>query len=97
MLLTLILPAAASSWQCEECCRDAGLAGCPTRVRVYGEGSEASREGAVWRVNGVWWLDCERGATFEPGATVVLDHAPADGEVIRLASPPETISVAVGW
>ena len=60
-------------------------------MRVFGEGSEAVQEGAAWRVIGAWWLDCERGATFEPGATVVLDHAPTEGEILRLASPPETV------
>ena len=87
----LLSKASAGEQRCIECCQRSGLASCPTRIRVYGEGSEQVREGAVWRVIGVWWLDCERGAAFEPGATVVLDHSPADGEVLRLASPPETI------
>jgi hypothetical protein len=92
LLLSLTLPTATAGVQrCVECCQDAGLAGCPTRLRVFGEGSEVTREGGAWRVNGLWWLDCERGATFETGATVVLDHAPSPGEIIRLASPPQTV------
>lgn len=92
LLLALFLPTAEAGVQrCIECCQEEGLAGCPTRMRVVGEGSEISREGAAWRVNGLWWLDCERGASFESGATAVLDHAPSDGEIIRLASPPETV------
>lgn len=92
VLLALLLPtASAGAQRCVECCQEQGLASCPTRMRVVGEGSEISREGAAWRVNGLWWLDCERGASFEPGATVALDHAPSDGEIIRLASPPETV------
>ncbi|MDG1478428.1 MAG: tetratricopeptide repeat protein [Myxococcota bacterium] len=91
-LLVLLLPTADAGVQrCVECCQEQGLASCPTRIRVVGEGSAVSREGAAWRVNGLWWLDCERGASFEPGATVALDHAPSDGEIIRLASPPETV------
>ena len=92
VLLALLLPtASAGAQRCVECCQEQGLASCPTRMRVVGEGSESRREGSAWRVNGLWWLDCERGASFEPGATVVLSHAPSDGEIIRLASPPETV------
>ncbi|MFT5683385.1 MAG: tetratricopeptide (TPR) repeat protein [Myxococcota bacterium] len=92
LLLTLLFSSADAGVQrCIECCQEEGLAGCPTRLRVVGEGSEINREGAAWRVNGLWWLDCERGASFEPGATAVLGHSPSDGEIIRLASPPETV------
>ena len=87
----LISAATAGEQRCVECCKRAGLSGCPTRIRMYGDGSEQIREGAAWRVIGVWWLDCERGAAFEPGATVVLDHPPADGEILRLASPASTV------
>lgn len=93
MALMLSAPphAAASGWACEDCCRAEGLAGCPTRVRVYGDGSLAVKEGTVWRVKGLWWLDCDAGISFEPGATVVVSEAPRDGEVLRLASPPATV------
>lgn len=91
LLLSQSPTADASGWECEDCCRAAGLAGCPTRVRVYGDGSLAVKEGAVWRIKGLWWLDCDKGPSFDPGATVVVSEAPRAGEVLRLASPPATV------
>jgi len=83
--------AGASGWACEDCCREAGLAGCPTRIRVYGDGSLAVKEGPVWRIKGMWIADCDDGVRFEPGATAVTSTAPLPGEVVRLASPPATV------
>lgn len=92
LLALLAAPARASGDLCVQCCKDRGLVSCPTKIRVFGDGSLATREGQAWRVIGVWWLDCAEGASFEEGRTVVLDHAPAPGEIIRLASPPATVS-----
>ncbi len=91
LLLTLLSPAQADAWSCQAWCRADGLAGCPTRIRVYGEGSTIKKEGASWRVLGVWWLDCDTGAAFDAGATVVLDHPPDAGEILRQASPAAAV------
>jgi len=76
---------------CVQCCKAEGLVGCPTRVRVFGDGSELVREAGAWRVSGIWWLDCDRGARFDEGSTVMIDHMPLDGQVLRLAYPPATV------
>ena len=91
MALSLTSPALASGWECEQCCKQEGLSGCPTRMRVYGDGSRAVREGPAWRIKGLWFIDCEQGVYFEEGATAAISEAPRPGEVIRLASPPSTI------
>lgn len=91
MALSLTAPALASGWECEACCQSAGLAGCPTRLRLYGDGSRAVREGPVWRVKGLWFLDCDQGISFEEGSTVAVSEAPRPGEILRLASPPSTV------
>jgi len=83
--------AAADSSSCQECCKSRGLAGCPTKWRIYGEGSETSPESGGWRIVGVWSLDCENGAIFDGGATTMLVDHPKSGEFLRLASPPDTI------
>jgi tetratricopeptide (TPR) repeat protein len=91
LTLSMARPAQASGWACEDCCREAGLAGCPTRARVYGDGSLAIKEGASWRIKGLWWINCDAPPTFDPGATAVISDPPRAGQIIRLASPPATV------
>ena len=92
LALWLAVPAGhAGAWECKDCCREAGLAGCPTTLRVYGDGSLAEREGAAWRIKGMWRLDCEEGVRFDPGATAVVSETPRAGLVVRLASPAATV------
>lgn len=40
---------------------------------------------------GLWWLSCDQPARFDSGATVVVDHEPVPGEVLRMAAPPDTV------
>ena len=81
----------ADAYDCVDCCKAAGLAGCPTRIRTVAPDSRVTQEGGGWRVNGLWLHDCEGKATFDDGATAVLVSQPRAGQVIRLASPPATI------
>lgn len=83
-------PALADADACIACCKAAGLAGCPTRVRVFGDGSIAAQEMGGWRVKGIWWLGCDEIARFDDGATVVLDHVPAPGEILLAGNPADT-------
>ena len=71
-LLMFGATARADGTDCVDCCKDAGLVTCPTRLRVFGDGSIATRESGGWRVIGLWWLDCDEGATFQSGGTVVM-------------------------
>ena len=87
LLLTLSL-SWAGGLECVDCCRAVGLAGCPTKLRVFGPGSLARRESDAWRVVGLWWLDCDDGASFDANATTALDHAPVDGEVLLAGNAP---------
>lgn len=91
LLMTVVGAAQADGWECEECCKDAGMAGCPTRIRVFGDGSLAVKEGTIWRIKGLWFVDCDQGVTFDEGATVVVAEPPRSGEVLRLASPAQTV------
>ena len=93
LLLSLFLiSASASENACVECCQQNGLISCPTQVRMFGAGSVASPESGGWRVIGLWWLSCTGDVRFEPGGTVVIDHEPRSGEILRLAYPPATVS-----
>ncbi|MDP2306842.1 MAG: hypothetical protein Q8P18_12535 [Pseudomonadota bacterium] len=87
-LFSLAPPARAADEACFECCRAGGLSSCEARLRVFGEGAPVAREGAGWRVVGLWELGCDGVGAFDPGATVVLDHAPLGGELIMQALNP---------
>lgn len=91
-LLLLLGLAFGDAFDCVNCCKESGLAGCPARLRVVGADSVVHREGGGWRVLGLWLLNCDTTATYDEGATVVLSVQPRAGEVIRLASPPATIT-----
>jgi hypothetical protein len=89
-LLTLILylgAAHAGEDECVACCRAAGLSGCRTSIRMYGEGSVASAEAGAWRIMGLWFLDCDGQGRFEAGSTVVLPEMPVSGELLISTSP----------
>lgn len=90
-------PAAAGAVECQQCCKDAGLFGCPTSLRVFGPGSSVSKEVGGQRVNGIWRLDCEQGARFEEGGTVVVASAPKDGDVLLVGSPVSTVECFRDW
>lgn len=87
-LSLLVPPAAAADDACFACCRAGGLASCDAELRVYGEGARVAREGTVWRVVGLWEIGCNGVGVFDPGATVVLDHAPLVGELVMQALNP---------
>jgi hypothetical protein len=95
--LTLLLPAVlgtdavADDRSCVDCCKDTGLYACPTKIKAFGDGSLATPEAGGWRVLGAWTMDCETGPKFDRGTTVVLDHQPVGGEILRLASPPAAV------
>lgn len=89
--LLLGAPAAGGPLECQQCCKDQGLFTCPTSLRVYGPGSQTSKEVGGVRVNGFWRLDCEEGARFEAGGTVVVAGSPVDGEVLLVGSPLSTV------
>lgn len=80
--------ARADEVDCVECCKDKGLVSCPTRLRVFGDGSLATREAGGWRVIGLWWLDCADGASFQSGGTVVVPYKPRPGEILLSGYPP---------
>ena len=90
MMLTLGT-AQADGYTCVECCRAEGLVTCPTRVRVFGDGSMATPEADGWRLIGVWSLDCDAGASFDSGGTALIADEPGAGEVLRGASPRSTV------
>ncbi len=75
--------------ECIACCRAAGLSGCRTSLRMYGEGSVATAEGGAWRVLGLWFLDCNGQGRFEPGSTAVVSSMPVSGELLLATTPPE--------
>jgi hypothetical protein len=84
--------ASASGPDCLDCCKQAGLVGCPTQIRVHGPGSHVSRESGAWRVSGLWRMDCDGGATYDDGATVALAQRPLAGQIMRLASPAVAVA-----
>ncbi|MES2642570.1 MAG: hypothetical protein V4850_24005 [Myxococcota bacterium] len=84
----LVPSARAADDACFACCQAGGLASCKAEIRVYGEGARVAREGAVWRVVGLWEIGCDGVGVFDAGATVVLDHAPLVGELIMQALNP---------
>lgn len=90
--ILLIATAWGDGYDCVDCCKENGLAGCPTRIRAIGPNTKIHREGGGWRTVGMWSLDCAGEVHFDDGATAVLGHEPRAGEVIRLASPPSTIN-----
>jgi hypothetical protein len=89
MLLLGLLPLLhASDEACTACCRAGGLAGCQSSLQLYGEGSRTSREGASYRVTGLWDVSCAGAGEFDYGATALLDHEPQYGELVMpMASP----------
>lgn len=101
--LLLLLPllattsARADDAQCIQCCRDLGLYSCPTELRVFGEGSEVRAEGGGWRMTGLWVLDCDSGAHFDPHATAVVPLEPRNGELVLAGSPPATATCFSEW
>jgi hypothetical protein len=84
----LVPSARAADDACFACCQAGGLASCQAEIRVYGEGARVAREGAVWRVVGLWEIGCDGVGVFNAGATVVLDHSPLVGELIMQALNP---------
>jgi hypothetical protein len=82
MLLTLAGLTQAGEDECVACCKAAGLSGCRTSLRMYGEGSMATAEGGAWRVLGLWFLDCDGTARFESGSTAVVAEMPVSGELL---------------
>jgi hypothetical protein len=82
MLLALAGLAQAGEDECVACCKAAGLSGCRTSLRMYGEGSVATPEGGAWRVMGLWFLDCDGAARFEAGSTAVVADMPVSGELL---------------
>lgn len=84
----LVPTASAADEACFACCQAGGLSSCAAELRVYGEGARVAREGAVWRVVGLWEIGCDGVGVFDPGATVVLDHSPLVGELIMQALNP---------
>jgi hypothetical protein len=92
LLSIFLVTASADENSCVQCCQQSGLISCPTQVRVFGDGSVATPESGGWRVIGLWWLDCAGFARFESGGTVVINHKPRPGEILRLAYPTATVS-----
>jgi len=90
--LFLITLAQADGLDCVACCKDAGMVGCPTRIKVHGDGSIVTREAGAWRVSGLWRLDCDTGAKYDDGGTLVMMDQPMAGQVLRLASPLQTVA-----
>ena len=93
-MLSLLLGlsiALGSASDCVQCCRDLGMAGCPTRIRMFGPDSVNTTEGTNHRAQGLWWIDCDKGAQFDHGATVVTQRPSVNGEILHGASPAETI------
>ena len=94
-MLTLLLLAglaSAGGSDCVDCCKQAGLVGCPTQIRAHGPDSHLSKEGGAWRVSGLWLLDCDTGATYQDGATAVVAQRPMAGQVIRMATPTSALN-----
>lgn len=89
MLLLALLPAAlAGDDACLACCRAGGMSSCDTHIELFAEGGRVTAAGVAWQVTGVWQLDCEGRATYSPGETFVMDHAPAGGEVLARGGSP---------
>lgn len=89
MLLSLLLsPALASEEACNACCRAGGLSTCEPRILLYGEGSEARRDGATWHVQGLWEITCDGLAERSWSASAVLDHEPRHGELAMTPTNP---------
>ncbi len=91
-LLLMLAWAWADAPDCIDCCKQSGLAGCPTSIRTVGTFTKVHREGGGWRTNGLWIHDCSGAVSFDDGATTVLAKQPRAGEIVRLASPPATIN-----
>jgi len=90
-------PARAGDIQCEQCCADHGAYSCATRIQVFAEGSELRLEGAGWRIEGLWVLDCDAGASFDATATAVLPDEPLAGEVITSSRKHEALDCFQDW
>jgi hypothetical protein len=75
--------------ECVACCRAAGLSGCRSSLRMYGDGSVATAEAGAWRVLGLWFLDCGGQGRFEAGSTAVLPAMPVAGELLLATTPGE--------
>ncbi len=91
LLLSIVMgamPTEAGQDECVACCRSAGLVGCRSTLRMFGEGSVANREAGAWRILGVWMLDCDGSGRFEPGSTAVVADLPVTGELLLAGSPP---------
>ena len=82
MLAAVLTAAHAGEDECVACCRAAGLSGCRTSLRMYGDGSVATAEGGAWRVLGLWFLDCDGRGRFETGSTAVVATMPVSGELL---------------
>jgi hypothetical protein len=90
-LVSLIsAPALAGSDDCLACCTQGGLKACPTRLRVFTEGSYATLDEDGWRVHGMWWLDCDTGARFDAQSTLVVAQPPEAGQVLGPDWPDHT-------
>ncbi len=88
LALTLAGAAMAADGECVACCRAAGLAGCRSTLKMYGEGSMAAPEAGAWRVLGLWFLDCGGQGRFESGSTTVVATMPVSGELLLAGVPP---------
>ncbi|MCB9780173.1 MAG: tetratricopeptide repeat protein [Alphaproteobacteria bacterium] len=97
LLPLLGTPAHAGAKACQQCCSDAGLYSCPTRLRVTGVDSVVTPETGGHRVRGLWWLDCDEGAQFDPNATTVSVEAPQPGDILLLGSPSVTVECFLSW
>jgi tetratricopeptide (TPR) repeat protein len=92
LISLLSAPALAGSDDCLACCTQGGLKACPTRLRVFTEGSYATLDEDGWRVHGMWWMDCDTGARFDAQSTLVVAQPPEAGQVLGPDWPDEALA-----
>ena len=91
MLLALLLTSPggfADQDECMACCRAGGLDGCRPSLNLVGQGSSWRADMGGWRAQGLWRLQCNGTAWFDPAAHAVFADEPVSGEVVLTDTNP---------
>lgn len=91
MLLFTLNLALAGAPECVECCKEAGMASCPTQMRVHGENSTVTLTNGRYLLKGFWVLECDGSSLFLQDNTISVPNAPVAGEILLLNAPDTVV------
>ena len=92
MLFFTLNLALAGAPECVQCCKNAGMASCPTQLKIHGENSAVTMANGRYQLKGFWVLECDGSSLFLPENTISVPKSPVAGEILLLNAPDTVVN-----